>query len=251
MSRCHFSSLKQIHQSPAHYRAALATPWEGSPSTRIGSIVHHMVLGPSTQTPVILFDGADRRAKGWKEFHASHKDSHTIVTRSEWDEAEPIANAVKSSELARQYLDGARYETPLTWEYGGLQRATRGVDIIGAGWIADLKTARCAEPRKFMREACNMFYHAQAADYREACRANGIACDEVYILAVETSAPYPVVVFKMVPEVLELGLRLIDKWSEKLRQCQDADQWPGYAQSAVDFEAPAWMTAGEDEDEDE
>ena len=59
----HFSELKQIARSPAHFRAAILEPRASSPAQRFGILAHAATLGGE----VILFDG-ERRGNAWKAF---------------------------------------------------------------------------------------------------------------------------------------------------------------------------------------
>ncbi len=82
--------------------------------------------------------------------------------------------------------------------------------------------------------------------FMEGARANGYTADELYIIGVESSAPYPVTVLKLTDDMIELGRKTYRLWLEKLRVCLDSDVWPGYTRTIVDFAAPAWMADDDD-----
>lgn len=243
-----FSDLKKFAQSPAHYKASVESRFEQTRSMRIGTIVHQMVLGKRDGFPeVVVYEGAQRRGTEWDKFRQKHAGAE-IVTLSEWNEAEPIAKAVQADAVASKYLAGRR-EVPLTWEDAGIKCQTGGIDIVGDGWIADLKTTQTSEPARFMKLAWNLSYHAQLAFYEIGANANGIDTSKgLYIIGVETDAPYCVTVLKLTDAVRDLGRKSCAIWLEKYRSCVENDFWPGYAQSVLDFELPGWMVEEEEVD---
>lgn len=245
-----FSNLKLMGKSPAHYHARmLGCAFEPSRAMKVGSATHRLVLGQGPGRAIVRFEGEARRGKEWTAFEAANPDAD-ILTAPEWAEAEVIAAAVAASSAAQDVLRGARYEVPLDWEMCGMACTTGGIDIVGAGYIADLKTAQSSEPGAFGRQAFAFSYHSQLAFYLEGARQNGIAVDRALVVAVESSSPYNVTVFCLAPELLEHGAQLCRLWLERLKACMDADEWPGYAQSPVEWSLPAWLGPREESDDD-
>lgn len=241
----HFSDLKQFALSPAHYVHSCTQKWVSTRPMRVGSIAHHIVLGPHKKRPIVLYEGGDRRGKDWLSFEAAHVGSE-IVTLSEWGDAEATAMAVKADPVALSILNGAQYELPAAWEMDGFDCSTDGIDIVGPGYIAELKVTNSAEPDAWMRHATRMLYHAQMAFYSEGARANGADVKECYIIGVEDSPPYPVTVLRLTPATLDAGRKSCAMWLERLRACEAAAAFPGYAQAPIDFVLPEWMTGGEE-----
>ena len=94
-----------------------------------------------------------------------------------------------------------------------------------------------------------MMYHAQMAFYDTGAKSNGIDTSKgLYLIGVEDKAPYPVTVLRLTAETLDAGKRACALWLERLRMCQDSDQWPGYTQSVVDFVLPDWMGVGSEDE---
>lgn len=244
----HFSSLKQFALSPAHFKASCEAELENTRAMRVGTVTHHLVLGPHTTRPCTLYTGGDRKGKDWLRF-AEENAGRDIVTQAEWDDGEEVARAVLADPAARQILEGCRREVPLKWTDAGIDCATDGIDFVGQGWIGDLKTTTCTEPAAFSRHATRLLYHVQMAWMQNAAHKNGIDTSKgVFLLGVETSRPHVVTVLRMTPESLDLGRKTFTIWLEKLRVCRDNDFWPGYTQTPVDFQLPAWLAEGEDED---
>lgn len=236
----HFSDLKMMDLSPAHYVAACAEKFEPSRTMRVGTVVHHLVLGPNHIRPLVRYDG-ERKGNAWKAFEAEHPGCE-IVTAAEWSDAEPIAAAVIADPQAQRIIEGARREMSLTWESAGIKCATRGIDIVGAGLLADLKKTSCTEPRSWQRHAIKLWYHAQMAWYEEGAKANGLDTSKgLFLIGVEDVAPWAVTCLRLTPPVIAHGRKSITKWMERLRLCRENDHWPTYTQTVVDFELPVWL----------
>lgn len=247
----HFSQLKKLALSGRQYIHACNTEIEPTRAMLIGTMVHLLVLGPRKGAkPVVRFPGERRQGKAWDEFFAANVGAE-ILTKPEWTEADAIAAAVLADPIARARLDGAQLEVPLEWEENGLKFSTSGVDLVTAnGAAGDLKTTTSTFPDAWTRHAFKMLYPQQVAFYRRGLAANGINCPAgLFLLGVETKAPYEVVDLELTEAMIDFADRNVSLWIEKLRVYKESNQWPGYAQSPVPFDVPTWMQAAE-EDED-
>jgi len=245
----HWSTIKRLADSGVQYLHAVNSPFEPTRAMLIGTGTHHIVLGDRPTSKVAFFPGDARRGPEWKAFVEAHP-GFDILTRPEHEEADHIAQSVLRDPVAREYLSGARFEVPLSWEEGGMNFSTSGVDIIQPGRIGDLKTTATTELRALQAQCFKMGYHGQLAFYRRGCRANGIDCSAgMFLLCVETKAPFEVVVLELSEELIELADRTVTLLLEKLRVYTDSRQWPGRAQSPVVWSVPAWMAQDEEEDE--
>ncbi len=245
----HFSDLKRLQFSGKQYLEGLK-PIEANRAMLIGTGVHHLVLGPRTGASVVFYDGEVRRGKEWTAFAASHPDSD-ILTAPELAEAKAIADAVLSDPLARARLDGAQTEVPLTWMEGSLKCSTSGVDILSAGALGDLKTTATCFPEVLQRQCFRMAYHAQLAFYRRGALANGLDVSKgLFLLCVESRPPYECVDLELTEGMIELAERTVSLLLERLTVYAECRQFPGYAQSPIPWDVPAWMRTDEDEEAD-
>jgi|ERR1017187_8407553 hypothetical protein len=240
----HFSTLKTIARSPAHYRYAADHETEGTPAMNLGSAVHCMALEEGCR--VVRFDGT-RRGAEWKTFEAAHPDD-TILTASEWATAQGMADSILACPRAVELLTGA-HEIPLAWEVG--DRKCRGrVDVLhvvepsaGGMAIVELKTTSDANPPYFQRTAERLGYFAQIAwymngydrdpEYREA-----ITASHGYVVAVESKPPYVVQTFELSAHALDIGMRTWRLWFERLLVCEASGQWPGYQETDALLDLP-------------
>ncbi len=247
-----FSTIKYLNRSGLHYLYACNTPTEPSRAMLIGTAVHRIVLGPRPGSKnVCCFPGARRAGKEWDAFSAANHDAE-ILTLTEWEEAEAVARAVMEHPVARERLSGARCEVPLKWEENGIRFSTSGVDIVSADGEAldDLKTTTSVEPEALQRQCLKMLYPQQMAFYRRGARANGMPVTRgLFLDCVEVKPPYDFVSLKMSDGMIDLAERSVSLWLERLHVFKESNEWPGFAQSPVPFEVPAWMQSEEEDDE--
>lgn len=250
----HWSALKSIARSPAHYRHAAERRFTPTASMRLGTAVHGLVLGATW--PVVVYDGASRRGKAWDAFELETlrtSPNATIMLESEMATARAMADAVRACPDAMATLDGA-HEVDLEWTIAGRACAGR-IDSIGAHVLCDLKSARDASPARFPWEVRRMDYATQLGWYFDGVIAAGLPRpSKASIVAVESSAPHCVVVYDLSDEMLEMGRMRARSLLERLLVCESSDEWPGYAQGPIvldvmDSETDAGLDFGEAEEE--
>ncbi len=228
-----FSRLKKMAQSPAHY---LAHEEPDSMSLRAGRATHSLVLGGDE---VVLFPGKVRRGKEWEAFEVEHADA-VILIESEWRRANGMADAILADPFATEILRArdVEFEQQLSWDLAG--RACSGrVDVVGPRLIAELKTTKYGKPGWFTTEALKRAYHAQLSWYRNGVRnTRRFVPDESYIIAVESSPPFPVTVYYATDRAIEAGGKLWRSWWERLMMCEKNDWWPAYAEAVLELDVP-------------
>lgn len=247
-----FSHLKAIGQSAAHCREAFAEPdWKQSLSMRLGSGSHAMLFG----TPLVLWDGKVRNGKVWDAFKSDNAGK-TILNRKEWKRSEAIANAINRHDEASALLfaPGAVHEQTILWEQLGRSRRSTP-DAVGAHYVVELKTTRCAEPGRFCRDAMFRGYHAQLADQIEAVRyqRGSSIPTKAYIVAVESVPPHVVTVLELTDRALDRGAALCRGWLERMLVCEADNHWPPYRESIEMFDVPdddLDLVFGDDADEE-
>lgn len=242
----HYSTLKHMARSPAHYLHAATTDFVPTAGMRLGTLVHRAVLGAVEDDwghPIVMYDG-ERKGGVWRDFKLAHPGDE-IFTTSELEDAEPIARAVLADPVAAPLLLEGERERHIAWKIGDRAVSSRP-DVRHASRIVDLKTTTDASIRTFARQAVRMLYHAQLSFYLDADNAIGGTATEAYLVVVEVEPPYGVTCMRVSDALLDVGRRCVASWLETLRLCEAADQWPGYAQAVVDLDMPSWM---QEEDE--
>jgi hypothetical protein len=230
-------ALKAMGRSPAHCRHAMLSSFDGPNLTqRLGSAVHSLLLGGPD---LIVFPGKVRRGKAFDEFELEHAGK-IICSRAEYETANRTAQSVRNDRLATEvlYAKGNRHEHTLHWEWLGRSRRCTP-DIDGPGLLAELKTTQNASPDKFKWDVLRYGYINQLADYANALlTTKSYAPRDVFIVAVEKTAPYVCSVYRVAPRDIERGLNQCRAWMERLLVCEATDEWPGYCSSVMDLELP-------------
>lgn len=226
-----FSALKNMALSPAHYLDSLLHDGDDSLARRIGRGVHALLFG----LPVAVYEGKVRRGKEWEAFKANAAGE--ILNVTEHDQSRRVVDAIRNNADASALMFGADIKNEHKFMWRTLGRQCRGTpDAYGPRHLVDLKTHRRQKPEKFVSSAAWMGYHGQLAWYQNGLRAEGLStADDVYIVAVESVRPFPVTVYRLTDEALDLGNRMWRGWLEQLLGCEQSEQWPAYAQSVIPF----------------
>jgi len=228
-----FSHLRAMGRSPAHARLAIfGDDNRQTPAMALGTALHATYEGRT----VVAYPGPVRRGKSWDDFRDAHAGD-IIVTGKEAAQVDGMRAAIAKSAIATRLMTGTREET-LFFDHLGMRcRATP--DVVGDGWLVDLKSTNTSDPNRFGAHALRLAYHAQLAWYRQAvATASGTAPARVYIVAVENTEPFAVTVFRLTDRALEAGERLCRSWAERLRVCLDSDAWPAYSDAEVELDVP-------------
>lgn len=232
-----FSRLKLMGRSPLHYAAATV---EETMAMELGSAVHSLVLGGA---PVVAWrkvsengNPCPRRGKDYDAFEADHPGAE-ILTATEYDKAQAIADAVRGNPLAMSRLDG-EHEVEKSWRFGNRECAGR-MDSLGT-FLTELKVTMSADPAKVLWQALRMGWSEQLVWYLDGLAAAGIMVKDQRprLVAVESKPPFAVTTFVLDDETIDRARRTYRLWFEKLRVCEDTDEWPAYSQGEVELHVP-------------
>lgn len=234
----HFSTLKHMQRSPAHYAYERDNQARKQKAhERKGSSLHSFLLGGAD---VVLYEGKrDTRVEKYREFLSGHEGA-LILSPAEYANACGMRDSIRRNRRAMALLEGER-EKNLQWRWLG--RLCEGtIDVVSLEHITELKTARTAQPERFVSSGRWYGYHSQLAWYRNALLQSGYGTPATsWIVAVESSPPFPVTVFQVTDNAIELGERACRAWMERLLVCEASDAWPAYT------DAPALFDVAEDE----
>lgn len=226
-----FHNLKAVGRSAAHGKWSLdGNEDDDTYSMEGGRALHGIVLKGQR---VLCYD-TPRKGKAFDQFAAENPEAH-ILSPAVYDKTMRMAEAVLTHPAAAQLLEGVREHT-LLFKYMGLDcRSTP--DVRGAGFNTELKSTKDASVVGFKKEIEKRYYHGQMAFQRQAVIASGLGPQpDAYIVAVESTEPHVVTLFRLSAQTIEYGARLVRLWSERLVGCMAAAAWPGYAQSIVDVD---------------
>lgn len=231
--------LKRMGKSALFYRAAIemSAKWLDK-----GSGAHSAILGGKRLT---VWDkvsdkgnACPRRGRDFDAFAAENKGA-LILLPDEYEQVQRMGEAVDKSPEAMRVLKGVR-ETTVFWDVNG--RACRGTpDVDGGSFVTELKTTRDADPRRFMWDSLRLCYHGALAWYMDGLtlqpKRKEIP-DAAFIVAVESAAPFDVVVYRLPERALEAGRLANRLWFERLMVCEASGEFPGFAQSVVELGFP-------------
>lgn len=232
----HFSSIKEMHRSPAHYRSRVRPA--DSDALRMGRAVHAAILDPAS---IRIVEYAGRRiGKAWIEFQQEHA-GELILKPDQAAEVEAMRSSVRAHRHASRLLRAGRPEVTATFDVDGVPFKSR-LDFVSAGGdLLELKSTRDNHPRQFEREFARRLYHAQVALYRMALQANGLSCQKVHCIAICKTPPHEVVVYDISEDTIEAGARWVRDWVARLKECERERAWPGIDNGAIlTLRIPDW-----------
>lgn len=229
-----FSKLKRINLSPAHYSA----PFTETGPMRKGSALHAYMLGGEDKVAVFRDGVRNKKSSKWIDFQAANPGKHILIP-SELASVEGMRRSLESKENreALELLDDGVQETRITWTLDG--RACAGTpDVVkpknGRKRLVELKTDQSSAPWHFLYKAEKMAYHGQVDWYSlglELCtQYEPGPVDEVFVVVVESTAPYPVTVFELDADILADGRRLWREWFDTLLECERVQKFPAYVE---------------------
>jgi hypothetical protein len=244
------SALNYLLRSPKHYWEAMLNPdrvpQESTPAMLFGTAVHTAVLEPDLfATEYALAPPVTRTTKAGKEAWAlAAEGGKQLLTSAEWNSIEGIKTSIQAHPAASKCLLTAGLnectfiaKDPVT----GLDLKCRPDRFTDSGWVVDLKTTQDASTAEFAKSIHKFGYHIQAAFYLHTIEiATGRRPLGFIFMAVEKTAPYAVQMLRLGESSMQLGNEIVQLQLARLAYCLAADSWPGYEDSVVDVELPAW-----------
>ena len=253
-----WSTLKAMGDSPLHYQHRTKHSKPATAAMQMGTAGHIATLEPHRwDEAVAVWDGGRRAGKAYKEW-SEQNEGLLQLKPDEADNALAIGEAVRGHYEARELLKKGQAEVILEWtdKETGLECKAR-VDWLHIGkkraTLVDLKTARTMDRRAFQGAVARYGYHGQLAHYKAGVEAvTGLPCD-VFIIGVESSAPYDVGVFILddgVPDgALHVGEVMRRELLTKLAECRRLGHWPGRYERVEPLSLPAWALIGDEMDD--
>ena len=252
-----FSSLKWLDDSPLayhHWTEPANEPPETAPLA-LGRYVHAKVLQPDQvgeEFAIWPTSNGRRAGKSWSAF-VRENEGLTIFREEDVAVMNQIAESVRGNKHARAILDAqdGRAETNVTWTdaaTGIACKARRDFVVPSLSVLADLKTTRSIDAHRFGNDIARYLYHGQLAHYSNGTKAaEGWAPERHVLIAVESKPPYDVAVFDLGEQAMEVGREKVAGLLQRLKECRDADDWPGRYPEPVTLDGtnlPPWVFGG-------
>lgn len=229
--RLSYSALAQFKKSPNHLLAYWNREMKTTDAMQFGSLIHKLILEPEKfGDDFAIFEGARRQGKAWIEFSEANQDK-TIIKQQELDDANRIINnAMKNQVLCDMLKNSIHREMKLEWQY-------KDVNFLGFAdlyttyndkkCVVDIKTTSDAGKR-FERDLYYNDYKMQLAMYQDQFDKD----TDVYIVAIETSNPFNVQVYKLDESLLFKGWLDYDHYLEKYNEWDGEPT--GYSKSIIE-----------------
>ena len=234
------SDLKWIlpPRTPAHYHAYKTgqIKREETRALVIGTLCHLAVLEPDKLATAFALrpDGLDLRTKDGKAWKEAQGDK-PILDGEEAAMLDGMSAAVAAHPVARQLLEGSKREVSLFSDHRTGLKLKGRIDVLGEGFVADVKTAAEGDAANFAAAVFRYNYHVQAAMY---CQLAGV--ERFSFIAVEKVAPFAVAVYTLSPKALQVGLNSLNYALDTIALCTDAGLWPAYSLDEQTLDLPAW-----------
>jgi len=146
-----------------------------------------------------------------------------------------MSKSVAAHPAAAALLDGAQREVSLFKEHRTGLRLKGRLDVLGNGYVADVKTAEAGDAGGFAAAVFKYGYHVQAAMY---CQLAGV--ERFSFITVEKAPPYAVAVYDLSAKALQVGLQALNFALEAIADCTEAGEWPAYSCRPEVIDLPGW-----------
>jgi hypothetical protein len=241
------SLLLTLRKTPAHCLAAAQADDTSTPSQRLGSLAHTLILEPD-QYAARYAVGPDARGNShaWKDFVTQAERAGLIPIR----QAERVAAQAMADAFWRKPVIHALLATPgpvessMLWEDALVGLCKGRPDKIIPGMVIDLKTTRDLSDRALARTIYDYGYHIQARHYLDGAEALGLDAERFVIVWAESVPPHEIRATEFLPgcDWLELAEVELTEYKHTLAGCRRANLWPGYIDEVVECPPPpAWL----------
>jgi len=198
-----------------------------------GQLVHTMVLEPEKfdeEFAISPFDSfRTKEAREWKK--EMIEAGRNIVDSKLISKAEAVRNKIMSHQGAKKVFDGVgTNEQDFFWtdEATGIDLKYRPDRVKGLS-VIDLKTTADASPKGFLKSVEKYAYWIQAGFYAKGFLAQfGQLPKHFFIVAVETSFPFEVAVYKIAEHDIQLGIDIVNKSLREIKKTMDSQEYLGY-----------------------
>ena len=249
------SMLMDMRKSPLHCYANHFDPnrpvvVEKNDAYTLGSMFHTAVLEPHLFDKLyVVAPKVDRRTNvgkaAWQEFQESLLPGQEAVSKDFWDTALAMGASVLRHTLARQIFAEGQAEVSA---YALVNRVPCRVrpDWITPSITADLKSTIDASPEAFAKSVVRYGYDFQNAYYSDVLEAaSNEKREEFFFVVCEKAYPFATAVYTLSKEDIDYARGEYVYQLERFAACRAANHWPGYADTAVQLQLPAWRKSEE------
>jgi len=172
------SSIKLLSKDPIKYINSIGGDSGHKSVFDFGSLFHWYVLEPEVYAKQVFVDVEKRAGKVWKEALA---ENDRVFLQKDKEKVEELAETFLSCSKIGDILEKSTPEVPAVGYIDGLCFRAKA-DILGDGYIADLKT--CQNLKWFKSDARKFGYAAQVYIY---CSLFNVTYDNFVFIAIDKS----------------------------------------------------------------
>lgn len=230
-----------------------------SDALRFGTLVHIAILEPERLSEYVALDAEKIGVKSdgtpalnptmtaaWKKAVAEAEvdGRSTVIDQADLDRAKAMAEAAYAHPMARRLLDlatGSEVSAYADHPTGARVRAR--YDLLGPV-IADIKSTRDADPKRFGKTADAFGYHISAANYLDIAAACDLDVTGFAFINIEKE-PTPggehrVSVTDLTPNAIDLGRRLMGEACLRWLALDKHIDLPSYGDGFTTCDLPGW-----------
>jgi len=178
-----------------------------------------------------------QRVKAFTEANTGKR----LITTYEHNQVCRVVHSMLAKQGVVDAISTCQKEVELYGTICGVECKGR-VDLLRTGYLADLKTTKDCEPRKFGRTYSDLHYSFKLAFYRELANQNGYDIQQVQVIAQETSGDYDTVIYDVPSGALDIAFRKVCSVLVQYQECLASGVWPGVdgGQASLVVPIPPW-----------
>lgn len=248
------STLKEMGKSPKHLRAKELEQLDDndSASKKLGRPTHTAVLEPEKfDDSVAVWKGGLTEAgkfsmragtNAHKEFvKAAKEQGREVLDLKTLNLCNSMRDAVRAHSRATELLTGGKAEVSIFWTHRSGVKCKIRVDMLHESFFVDFKTDKAPQPSKFWRAVTEYEYYIQGAFYQDGIEALTGKKLPFHIVAVESSAPYDVICYRVPQQLLDMGRFIYELRLERLVECRKTGRYPGHSDVSIDLPIPEFF----------
>ena len=183
----------------------------------------------------------DPDAPVWAVMEDKRKQHKKIVKSELAEQAHLMSESVLSNPQVQQLLGQGDAEVSIWGKHKGTGLLIKArPDWLRPGICIDLKTCSSSAPRQFANDFLKFGYDLQQAHYTSTLISAGIEIRAFVFIAVENEPPFVTQVYLLDNKSIDVAFHRWNRIMQRLAQCQENDNWPGYATGEAELPLPRW-----------
>lgn len=239
------SGISRLRRSPAHFK------YSDPPASKAlddGKALHMAILEPDKFAKgYAVLPECDRRTNAGKAIYANFLQDHPdaeIITASDYDMYRNVSDAARAHPTIKFLISQGHPEVSIFADHPeyGIRLKCRPDWYPGhINAIPDIKTTEDARPWAFGASVHRYGYHRAAAHYMDVLYWAGMPeVESFFLIAVEKSKPYGIMVYELDAESIAKGRAENDEAYRLYAECLATNTWPGYNQEIQSLSLPGY-----------